>query len=234
MISLDTNRSFLYGDGFFETFRLINGKCELFKLHYQRMLRSARLLQMDWKETWNMAFFENMLVEKSKDFEQSDLRVKLVFYRDSAGTYLPQTDNMQFHIMISPYQPNTNEFVSCGIYHEAYKSVNVWSGIKSTSALLYVMAGKFMKSHQLDELIILNEFGRVCEGLTSNIFLEKEGIFYTPPLSEGCIDGVHRQSLILDKSKRIIVEKELTLDELKTGQIYFSNSIRGLIQAKLI
>jgi len=189
---------------------------------------------MDWKETWNMAFFENMLVEKSKDFEQSDLRVKLVFYRDSAGTYLPQTDNMQFHIMISPYQPNTNEFVSCGIYHEAYKSVNVWSGIKSTSALLYVMAGKFMKSHQLDELIILNEFGRVCEGLTSNIFLEKEGIFYTPPLSEGCIDGVHRQSLILDKSKRIIVEKELTLDELKTGQIYFSNSIRGLIQAKLI
>ena len=234
MNSLDTNRSFLYGDGFFETFKLINGRCEMFHLHYQRMLRSSKLLQMDWNETWNMTFFEEMLDEKSKGFNQRELRVKIVFYRDSAGTYLPETDNMQFHLMISPYLSNAKDILICGIYSEANKPVNMWSGLKSTSALIYVMAGKFMKLHHWDELIILNEFGRVCEGLTSNIFIEKDGILYTPPLSEGCIDGVHRQSLILDKSKNLIIEKELTLNEIKTGKIYFSNAMRGLIPAKLI
>jgi len=234
MISLDTNRSFLFGDGFFETFRLLDGKCELFGLHYQRMQRSAKLLQMDWNSDWSLSYFEGLLLEKSNSFNQRDLRVKLVFYRDSPGTYLPETDTMQFHLMISSYLPTSKKYLNCGIYTEAHKSVNLWSGIKSTSALFYAMAAKFMKAHQWDELIILNEFGRVCEGLMSNIYLEKEGIFYTPPLSEGCIDGVHRQSLILDKNKKIIIEKELTLDELKTGQLHFSNAIRGLIPAKLI
>ena len=234
MNSLDTNRAFLYGDGFFETFKLINGRCEKFHLHYQRMLRSSKLLEMDWNETWNMAFFEEMLVEKSREFEQSDLRVKLVFYRDSAGTYLPETDNMQFHLMISPYLSNVKDILNCGIYSEAKKPVNMWSGIKSTSAQFYVMASKFMKHHGWDELIILNEYGRVCEGLTSNVFLEKDGQFYTPPLYEGCIDGVYRQSLLMDKNKRLVVEKELTLDELKTGKVYFSNAIRGFIPGRLI
>lgn len=234
MISLDTNRSFLYGDGFFETFRLTNGKCALFHLHYQRMLRSAQLLQMDWNETWSIEFFEQMLFEKSIAYNQSDLRAKLVFYRDSAGTYVPENDTMKFHIILSTYAPVTKELLTFGIYTEARKTVNAWSGLKSTSALFYVMAGKFMKSNHLDELIILNEFGRVCEGLTSNIFIEKDGIFYTPPLSEGCIDGVHRQSMLLDTDEETIIEKSLTLNEIKTGKVYFSNSIRGLIPGKLI
>ena len=230
--SLDTNRSFLYGDGFFENFKLIGGKCENFTLHYMRMIKSAETLQMDWDAQWTQSFFETKLLAESKNFEDQILKVRIIFYRNAKGTYVPETDSTDFYIRLEPYISFNKSNLNVGIYTLAKKPCNFLSNIKSTSCLLFVMAGKFMKANGWDEIIILNEHGRVCEGLTSNIFLKKNSIFCTPPLSEGCIDGVNRKAFLQENENTI--ERPIELEELKNHEIYFSNAVRGMIAGKRI
>jgi para-aminobenzoate synthetase/4-amino-4-deoxychorismate lyase len=78
-----------------------------------------------------------------------------------------------------------------------------------------------------DEVIFLNERGEVAEGSRSNIFLRRGGSLLTPPLSSGALDGVLRREL-LDSGE--CAEATLTPDDL-SGEVYFGNSLRGLIRA---
>lgn len=232
IISPDTNRSFLYGDGFFETFKLIEGKCERFGLHYNRILHSVKVLQMEWNSEWTQSYFEQKLETESKKFEEAILKVRIIFYRDSKGTYTPEKDTCNYYIKIEPYISSNKSILTAGIYPLLKKPINFLSSLKTTSSLMFVMAAKYAKEKGWDEVIILNEYGRVCEALTSNIFIKKDNVFYTPPLSEGCIDGVNRKAFLNDDKN--IIEKQIEVEELINHQIYFSNAVRGMIEGKLI
>ncbi len=230
--SLDTNRSFLYGDGFFETFKLVDGKCERFNLHYLRLLKSLQILQMDWNPLWTQHFFEELLFNESKAYTESILKVRLIIYRDSTGTYLPISNTANYYVKFEPYVADTRLVLKAGIYPLVQKSCNFLSELKSTSCLTFVMAAQYMKAKGWDEIIILNQYGRICEALTSNIFLELNAIYITPPLSEGCIDGVNRKSFLLDNPS--IVQKPIEVDDLKTHRLYFSNAVRGMIEGEFV
>jgi branched-chain amino acid aminotransferase len=229
---LISNRSFLYGDGFFESFKLIDGVCERFHLHYQRIQTSLDILQMVARPEWNHDFFVNHLRNASKAFNEKELRAKIVFYRESKGSYLPDLNSANFYLRLDPYVPLLKTELTAGIYTLAKKPVNFLSPLKTTSALMMVMAAKFAQSKGWDEVVLLNEFGRVCEGLTSNIFLKQNNKYATPPLSEGCIDGVNRKAFL--QAHPEIIERPIEVEELKGSEIFFSNAVRGMLPVKLI
>jgi branched-subunit amino acid aminotransferase/4-amino-4-deoxychorismate lyase len=78
-----------------------------------------------------------------------------------------------------------------------------------------------------DEVIFLNQRGELTEGARSNIFIKRDGILLTPPLEAGLLDGRLRAELLAQGTAR---EAKLTWDDL-AGEVYFGNSLRGLIQA---
>jgi branched-chain amino acid aminotransferase len=47
-----------------------------------------------------------------------------------------------------------------------------------------------------DEAIMLNMAGHVTDGPGENVFIVKDGLLMTPPLSAGCLDGITRDSII--------------------------------------
>ncbi len=79
-----------------------------------------------------------------------------------------------------------------------------------------------------DEMLFLNERGELAEGARSNIFIARDGVLLTPPLSSGALDGRLRAELIASGKAR---EAVLTPDDLKNAEVYFGNSLRGLIKA---
>jgi len=79
-----------------------------------------------------------------------------------------------------------------------------------------------------DEVVFLNERGEITEGARSNIFVRRGDTLLTPPLSAGVLDGRLRAELISQGKAR---EATLTPDDLD-GEVYFGNSLRGLIPAK--
>ncbi|PZQ22677.1 MAG: aminodeoxychorismate synthase component I [Sphingopyxis macrogoltabida] len=80
------------------------------------------------------------------------------------------------------------------------------------------------------EVLFVDEPGFVTEGSWSNIFVEREGVLLTPPLSLGLLPGVLRAELI-DKGRA--VESHLRVADLSDG-FFIGNSLRGLIPARLL
>jgi branched-subunit amino acid aminotransferase/4-amino-4-deoxychorismate lyase len=79
-----------------------------------------------------------------------------------------------------------------------------------------------------DEVIFCNERGELTEGARSNIFVRRGDRLLTPPLTAGVLDGRLRAELIAQGKAR---EATLTPADLN-GEVWFGNSLRGLIQAR--
>jgi para-aminobenzoate synthetase / 4-amino-4-deoxychorismate lyase len=83
-----------------------------------------------------------------------------------------------------------------------------------------------------DDTLFANERDEITEGAISNIFIEKGGQWYTPPLSSGVLPGIYRRYLL--KSRAGVTERVLTLEDVRQAdQLYICNAVRGLRKATL-
>jgi branched-subunit amino acid aminotransferase/4-amino-4-deoxychorismate lyase len=78
-------------------------------------------------------------------------------------------------------------------------------------------------------VLFLNERGEVAEGSRSNIFLRLAGKLCTPPQSAGLLNGCLRQELLASGECE---ERTLMPGDLEDGEVFFGNSLRGLIPAQ--
>ena len=82
-----------------------------------------------------------------------------------------------------------------------------------------------------DEVVFLNERGEVTEGSRTNVFVERDGVWLTPPLSSGVLDGCLRREMIEQGAPRV-VERVLFPADLARGNVWFGNALRGLVRAR--
>jgi len=213
------NRSFLFGDGMFETIKVFNGNPIFLSQHIDRMQfgmdRLMMELPMDGFDKYLADFIPQVLAEENIVHG----RIRLTIYRDSSGLYTPMDLQSGWHMIIRESDLEDSETIEQlkAVIFSGMRKDNSWvSRIKTTSSLLYVMAGIHAASCQKDESIILNSEGRVVESHTSNIFTLKGNEFQTPPLSEGCIDGVLRRHIIgmMNRNGLLVRETPLTKSEL--------------------
>ena len=81
------------------------------------------------------------------------------------------------------------------------------------------------------DIIFYNEKGEITEGTRSNIIVQIDGDFYTPPTCCGLLNGCYRQYLIDTKN---VKEKVLFKEDLELAEkIYCVNSVRGMIEVEL-
>ena len=117
------------------------------------------------------------------------------------------------------------------VYDEFKKPYSELSKLKSSNALVYVMAGLYRTRNGLDDVLLLNQEGFLCESLSSNVFIWYDKKLYTPALSEGCIDGVMRKVVIelaVDSGLEVI-EAQISPDILRAAdEIFHTNAIHGV------
>jgi para-aminobenzoate synthetase/4-amino-4-deoxychorismate lyase len=76
-----------------------------------------------------------------------------------------------------------------------------------------------------DEVLFFNERGELTEGAISNVFIEKDGHWFTPPVSCGLLPGVYRRHLLESKPAS---EKVLHFEDLASADaVYLCNAVRG-------
>jgi para-aminobenzoate synthetase/4-amino-4-deoxychorismate lyase len=84
-----------------------------------------------------------------------------------------------------------------------------------------------------DEVVFVNERGEVTEGSRTNIFVERDGVWLTPPLSSGLLNGCLRRELIENGPQRV-VERVLYPADLARGTVWFGNALRGLVRGEAV
>ena len=117
------------------------------------------------------------------------------------------------------------------VFHDIKKNKNKLANLKSGNALLYVLAGIYKKDIKMDECIIINEDSNICETISSNIFIVKNGALYTPALSEGCVDGVLRKQIISIAQQNRILCYEIPIvfnTMMNADEVFLTNAVRGV------
>jgi branched-chain amino acid aminotransferase len=231
-----TNRSFLYGDGLFESIRMINWKIFFLQEHFQRLGTGMNILHLNKPDYFTMEYFKDIIDELNrKNNLLGNARIRLNIFRNDGGLYAPDDDNINYTITTKSAESKGYKLNTVGLnidlFNEMKKPVNILSSIKTCNSLLYVLAGIWKSRQNLEDCLILNEANRICEGLSSNVFLVKENQIITPPITEGCIKGVMRGKVIeLIKSMGYTVhEKVIEASELMIAdEVFLTNVSSGI------
>lgn len=117
------------------------------------------------------------------------------------------------------------------VANERVQSDDPWLQIKTTKRELYNRLRAELPDG-IDEMIVLNEHGEVCEGTITNVFVDKGEGLLTPPTSCGLLPGILREDMLNDG--RAHAEKVLVEDLANTDALFVGNSLRGLIKAQLV
>lgn len=234
LVSADTpvltsdNRSFKYGDGVFETMKMIRGQIILKAYHFERLFASLKLLKINsgdlYVELLTQKIIELAVTNNFKDC----VRIRLTLYRN-------HDNNAEYIIESGSLENDVNEWNEKGwsidIYPDARKSCDAFSNIKSANHLIYVMADMYRREKGIDEALVLNEKNNICDGSRSNLFLILGNEIYTPPLEQGCINGVVRRYLVEQLPVSNFIVKETPLgEELITAadEAFVTNAVIGL------
>lgn len=109
-------------------------------------------------------------------------------------------------------------------------SADPWLAIKSSHRATHDRVRAALPEG-VDEAILQNERGEICEGTITNLFLRHDGLLLTPPLAAGLLPGVMRQDLLDSGAAR---EAVLGPDDLAGGEVLMGNALRGLIPTRLL
>ena len=234
------NRSFRYGDGFFETIKVVDGKILLKDLHFERIKNSFKILKLQFPKHFNFEILEQDILQTvKKNNHQSLARVRINFFRKEGELF--DANNHQVNILIQSFELNEafNELNKNGlmidVYLDAKKSTDIFSNIKSNNYLPYTMAAIWAKENKLNDALLLNFNNQVADSCIANIFLVVGENINTPSLSSGCVDGVMRKHIIqqLLHNNIAIIEKSITIDDvLKADEVFLTNAIKGISWVK--
>jgi branched-chain amino acid aminotransferase len=230
-----SNRGFRYGDGLFESMRLMDGELKFADMHADRLQRGMKALKIEGYSQMDAWFLKEKVAELSLRNKAKHGRIRLNVYRNADGLYAPTMNSMGYCMELQPVDEPRYVLNSKGLIMDIFadlpKPTSYLSNIKTCNALIYVMAAIFKTQNKLDEVFLLNQNGSLCEAGSSNVFLWYQNHLFTPALSEGCVEGVMRQVIIniAKKSKIPLTEAQLSPEILyEADEVFLTNASRGI------
>ncbi|HJV19029.1 MAG TPA: aminotransferase class IV [Sediminibacterium sp.] len=230
------NRSFRYGDGFFETMKWCKGNILLEQYHTDRLFRSLETMKFRPPHYFTARYITDAIQQLVKKNGHHELaRIRLTIYRGEGGIYDEQHHFPHLLIQSCDLNPANNLLNENGLeidlYRPAIKSADDFSRIKSNSYLPYVMAAIWAKEQRLNDALLLNAFGNIADATIANLFVVKNGFIKTPPLSDGPVAGAMRQYLIdrLRKLQYEVEESSVSPEDLAgASEVFLTNAIYGI------
>jgi branched-chain amino acid aminotransferase len=234
---LTQNRGFLYGDAVFETVKIVNSKVLYLEDHYFRLMASMRVVRMEIPMNFTMEYIEEQLLSVTEKLSIShSARTRITVFRNDGGYYLPTDNTVSFLVHATAlesvhYSFDEKEY-EVDLYKDFYITKQLLSSIKTTNRILNVAASIFAHENALDNCLLLNDSKNVVEAIQGNIFMVIGNKLITPPVSEGCLNGVMRKQ-ILKLAKTIadleVVEEVISPFELqKADELFITNVIKGI------
>ena len=231
------NRSFLYGDGVFETLKIVDNTILFFEDHYFRLMASMRIVRMEIPISFTLEFLEKQILSLVSQLAiENSARVRITVYRNEGGYYAPNQNSVSYVIQAAPLSDKTYTIEKSNFEVDLYKDFAVTkqllSTLKTTNKIIHVTASIFAKENQLESCLLINDSKNVIEAISGNLFMVMGNTLITPPISEGCLNGIMRKQIItLAKQFETIdvVEREISpFDLQKADELFITNVIQGI------
>jgi branched-chain amino acid aminotransferase len=233
----NSNRGFLYGDAVFETVKIVNSKILFLEDHYFRLMSAMRIVRMEIPMNFTMEYFEEqiLILVNTLNYSQS-ARARITVFREDGGNYLPETNTVSYLISASKLQSEhysiVNNQYEVDLYKDYYVAKHLLSSIKTTNKIINITASIFAKENGLDNCLLINENKNIIEALQGNLFMLVDNKLITPPVSEGCLNGIMRKQIINIVKKMpnmVVAEEPISPFELqKASELFITNVIKGI------
>ncbi|MBN2118573.1 MAG: branched-chain amino acid transaminase [Anaerolineales bacterium] len=204
-ISIATH-GFLYGTSVFGGLRGYwnENKEKLFVFrpydHFRRLLHSARMLSMQ------TSYDEESLIQLTLDLLrtdnwQCDVYMRPSFYKADLGIGVRLHDlKDEFYMFVIAYEPyvknDTNAHVTISSWRRIDDNIiparGKIAGAYANSALIKTDANRA----GFDEALVLDNHGHISEGSAMNVFMVRDGVLVTPPVTDNILEGITRRSII--------------------------------------
>lgn len=234
----ESNRGLRYGDALFETIRVVNSKIFFWEPHYLRLMASMRIMRLPIPMHFTMEQLGEEILQtlKANSLESKAARVRLTVFRDQGGHYTPTSTDVSYIIEASaletPFYTSSQQPYEVELFKDHYLDAGLLSTIKSSNKLVNILAGVFASENGYQNCLLLNQHKNVIEASNGNLFLIKNNTIKTPPITQGCLNGVLRKQLIeiIKKTPEFELEEEpISPFELqKADEMFITNVISGI------
>jgi len=222
---------FMTGWGVFSTIRVSHGVLFEFERHFRRMTRDAAAVRAPFpsQSKW-LEESLHRLIEANKAFDAT-LRVNVI--RNKGGLFQGPGIDRDFDMVA--FTTNLNAWgssVRLGIVSDARHAASKFAGTKVTSWIFNLNLYEEAHERGFDEVVLLNERGRVSECTSANIFAVFGNEVCTPPLNSGCLPGITRELLLNQKfvSELSIAERTLSLSDLyRADEVFITSTTRNVL-----
>ena len=197
--------------------------------HVDRLFKSAKLYSMKMQYTKKEISDAILQTVKASGLKEAYIR-PLAYYGYGTMGLTPTTNKVDMSIACWEWKMGESK---AGKFSGAKCKVSSWMKIDSRSQPMQAKAASNYANAALarmealengfDEAIMLNSQGKVAEGSAENIFIIKDNIIQTPPLSAGGLEGITRDSImqIIEENNGFVIERDLERDDLYTADEIF-------------
>ncbi len=231
------NRGLLFGDGVFETVKVLDGKVLFLEDHYFRLMSSMRIVRMEIPMEFTMEFIEKQLLDTANEAGCLDsARVRMTVFRSGEGFYLPKTNNVDWIVSATALENKMyaiqGDKYEVELFKDFYVTKQLLSTIKSTNKLVNITGNIFADENGYENCLLMNDSKNVIEALNGNLFMVIGNKITTPPVSEGCLNGVMRKQLLAIARKNenweVAEEAISPFDLQKADELFVTNVISGI------
>ena len=236
-VLVESNRGFLFGDSVFETIKVLDNKVLFLEDHYFRLMASMRICRMEIPMSFTMEFIEEQVVNLVSSLPKSNsFRVRFSVFRNSDGFYSPVSNEVEFIVVALPLANELytieKETYEVELYKDFFVPKHLLSTLKTNNKMLHITGSSFAKENDYDNCLLLNDQKNVVEALQSNLFMKMGNVLTTPPVSDGCLNGIMRnQVLALLKKTEGLEVREASIspfDLQKADELFLTNVISGI------
>ena len=235
---LEHNRAFLYGDAVFETCKVLDNKVLFLEDHYFRLMASMRIVRMEIPMNFTMEYLEEQILNllQTSSEKSAAYRVRITCYRAEGGLYLPKDRSVSFLITAQAHSEtvyiNNPQPYEVEIFKDFYVTKHLLSTLKTTNKLVSITAAIFAEENGYENCLLINDEKNIIEATNANIFIINGNTISTPPIADGCLNGIMRKQIIelIGKSTDLTIEeRSVSPFELqKAEEIFLTNTIIGI------
>ena len=236
-----------YGSGVFEGIRCYetNDRPAVFRLreHMERFERSAKMLFMDLGYT-----VDEMMEAVAETIRVNKLPACYIRPIAFRGYGVMGLDPIPAPVSISiaawPWETYMGEDalregVDVGVSSWRQRGINSMPpAIKATGNYLNSSFARIeANQHGYAEAVLLNEDGKVCEGTGENLFIVRNGVISTPPVSDGLLEGITRDSIMqiaVDLDYDVIEESLVRTDLYTCDEMFMTGSAAEVVPVRSV
>ncbi len=230
------NRGLRYGDALFESIRVIQNKIIFWEDHYLRLMASMRILRMEIPMDFTMEHLETEILKTVAADNLDNARVRLSIFRKNGGLYRPETREVSYiieteHLESSFFVLDDSKY-EVELFKDFYVNADLLSTLKTNNRMINIVGSIFAEENGYQNCLLLNSSKQVVEALNGNLFMVQGKTITTPPINDGCLNGILRKKLmhIIQRHEEYTL-KEASIspfDLQKADELFITNAIIGI------